>query len=110
MNFLTRLYLFFYVMTAAFSLEVWSMEDMEIKRKLDMNFSKEDSISNQVEMSDPYSISTISIDQKTMDDYFTLRLAIHFTFVCFNLFITTLFFFFYKRKIIYFIKINFKNK
>jgi hypothetical protein len=46
-------------MTAAFSLEVWSMEDMEIKRKLDMNFSKEDSISNQVEMSDPYSISLL---------------------------------------------------
>lgn len=70
MNFLTRPYLFFYVMTAVFLFDIYSMGEVETRGKLDVDFSKVSRISNQIEMPDPYSVNIINIYQKEINDYF----------------------------------------
>jgi hypothetical protein len=109
MNFLTRPYLFFYVMTAVFLFDIYSMGEVETRGKLDVDFSKVSGISNQIEMPDPYSVNIINMYQKEINDYFLLRFTIQFTFACFNLFILTLILFFYRKKIIIFVKSKFKT-
>lgn len=96
-------------MTAVFLFEICSIGDVETRGKLDVDFSKESGISNQVEMSDPYSVNIINMHQKEINNYFALRFTIQFAFACFNLFILTLILFFYRKKIIIFVKSKFKT-